>query len=112
MKTIKTAVLGYGYWGPNLVRNFMTYSDAQVVSVCDRDSMRLEKVQSLYPTVKITTRSEDLISDTEVDAVVIATPVASHYELAMAALKAGKHVFVEKPFMEMRKSSFFKKITG
>lgn len=94
---ISVGVIGYGYWGPNLVRNFMTYSDAQVVSVCDRDSMRLEKVQSLYPTVKITTRSEDLISDTEVDAVVIATPVASHYELAMAALKAGKHVFVEKP---------------
>ncbi len=94
---INVGVIGYGYWGPNLVRNFMTNLDSRVVSVCDRDSMRLEKVQSLYPTVKITTRSEDLILDAEVDAVVIATPVVSHYELAMAALKAGKHVFVEKP---------------
>ncbi len=94
---INVGVIGYGYWGPNLVRNFMTNLDSRVVSVCDRDSMRLERVQSLYPTVKITTRSEDLILDAEVDAVVIATPVVSHYELAMAALKAGKHVFVEKP---------------
>jgi predicted dehydrogenase len=94
---ISVGVIGYGYWGPNLVRNFMTNSDSRVLSVCDRDSMRLEKAQSLYPAVKVSIRSEDLILDAEVDAVVIATPVASHYELAMAALKAGKHVFVEKP---------------
>jgi predicted dehydrogenase len=94
---INVGVIGYGYWGPNLVRNFMASSDAQIVSVCDRESTRLEKVKSLYPSVRITTRSEDLISDAEVDALVIATPVASHYDLAMAALAAGKHVFVEKP---------------
>ena len=94
---INVGVIGYGYWGPNLVRNFMANSDARIISVCDRESTRLEKVQSLYPAVRTTTRSEDLISDTEVDALVIATPVVSHYDLAMAALSAGKHVFVEKP---------------
>ncbi len=94
---INIGVIGYGYWGPNLVRNFMTNPGTRVVSVCDRDSTRLEKVHALYPAVKVTRLPEDLIADPAVDAVVIATPVAGHYDLAMAALKAGKHVFVEKP---------------
>ncbi len=94
---IKVGIIGYGYWGPNLVRNFMTNPGTRVVSVCDRDATRLEKAQALYPGVKVTRLPEDLIADPAVDAVVIATPVASHYDLAMTALKAGKHVFVEKP---------------
>lgn len=94
---IRIGVIGYGYWGPNLVRNFMANQDMEVAYVCDKDSTRLEKVQALYPTIKVTAKSADLISDTKVDAVVIATPVTSHYDLAMSALQAGKHVLVEKP---------------
>lgn len=94
---INIGVIGYGYWGPNIVRNFMTNKGTQVVTVCDRDLIPLKKVQALYPTLKVTMKPEDLITDPDIDAVVIATPVASHYELALAALKAGKHVLVEKP---------------
>ncbi len=94
---IRIGVIGYGYWGPNLVRNFMLNPGTRVVSVCDRASSRLDQVQALYPAVKVTSLPDDLIADPAVDAVAIATPVASHYDLAMAALKAGKHVFVEKP---------------
>lgn len=94
---INVGIIGYGYWGPNLVRNFMTNSSTQVVCVCDRAPARLEKVEALYPTVKLTDSPEELIADSAVDAVVIATPVAGHFDLAMAALRAGKHVLVEKP---------------
>ena len=90
-------VIGYGYWGPNLVRNFMANPDTQVVSVCDRAQARLEKVAAIYPNVRTTDCPEHLIADPTIDAVAIATPVAAHFELAMAALMAGKHVFVEKP---------------
>ena len=94
---VNVGVIGYGYWGPNLVRNFMINPDTRVVTVCDRDSARLEKVQALYPAVGITTNADELFADSEVDAIVIATPVGGHFDLAMAALKSGKHVFVEKP---------------
>jgi predicted dehydrogenase len=94
---INVGVIGLGYWGPNLVRNFMANSGTRVVCVCDRIPSRLEKAKALYPSVKTTILPEELIADSSIDAVVIATPVASHFDLAMAALKAGKHVFVEKP---------------
>jgi predicted dehydrogenase len=94
---INIGVIGYGYWGPNLVRNFMANPDTHVVCVCDRAPARLEKVRALYPGVKITGLPEELIADSSIDAVVIATPVSGHFDLAMAALRAGKHVFVEKP---------------
>ena len=94
---IKVGVIGYGYWGPNVVRNFVTNTGTSVKSVCDFSAARLEKAQALYPGITTTTRPEELIADSRVDAVVIATPVATHFELAMAALKAGKHVLVEKP---------------
>ena len=94
---IKIGIIGYGYWGPNLVRNFMVNPDTHVVCVCDRAPARLEKVEALYPTVKLTDSPNELIANPAIDAVVIATPVASHFDIAMAALKAGKHVFVEKP---------------
>jgi predicted dehydrogenase len=94
---INVGIIGYGYWGPNLVRNFMANPDTHVVCVCDRAPARLEKIKALYPTVKLTDSPEELIADSAVDAVIIATPVAGHFDLAMAALKAGKHVLVEKP---------------
>ncbi|MFB6452985.1 Gfo/Idh/MocA family protein [Bradyrhizobium tunisiense] len=90
-------VVGYGYWGPNLVRNFSSNSAAGVVSVSDLDPGRLAAIGQLYPGVATTTRYEDLLTDASIDAIAIATPVHTHYELAMAALRAGKHVLVEKP---------------
>lgn len=94
---INVGVIGYGYWGPNLVRNFIANPETRVTMVADRDPARLGKVSSLYPAVRLATSADDLIADTEVDAVVIATPVESHFPLALAALHAGKHVLVEKP---------------
>jgi predicted dehydrogenase len=93
-------IIGYGYWGPNLVRNFMETPGVMVRVVADLDARKLEIVQRRYPAVQTTTAFMELINDTEVDAVAIATPVSTHFELAMAALKAGKHVWVEKPMAE------------
>ena len=94
---IRVGVIGYGYWGPNLVRNFADRPDARVTVVADRRPERLEEVQRRYPTTRVTAEAADLIADPSVDAVVIATPVALHFDLATAALRAGKHVLVEKP---------------
>ena len=94
---INVGIIGYGYWGPNLVRNFVANADTDVAMVCDRDSARLDKLGSLYPAIRVTSSAEELINDPAVDAVIVATPVDGHFPLAMAALKAGKHVLVEKP---------------
>jgi predicted dehydrogenase len=94
---IKVGVIGYGYWGPNLVRNFMAATGSEVARVCDVREERLAPLRKLYPVIKTCSQPNDLINDPEIDAVVIATPVSSHFELALAALKAGKHVLVEKP---------------
>jgi predicted dehydrogenase len=90
-------ILGYGYWGPNLVRNFAEAPGARVVAVGDLSTDRLAAVRNRYPGVKTTTRFGDLLAEPEIDAVAIATPVSTHYDLAMEALQAGKHVLVEKP---------------
>ena len=90
-------VIGYGYWGPNLVRNFAECKDASVRMVCDLRRERLSHVERRYPAVRTTTLPADLFNDPAVDAVVIATPVEHHFDLALAALRAGKHVLVEKP---------------
>jgi predicted dehydrogenase len=94
---IRVGVIGYGYWGPNLVRNFMSAPGSAVTRVCDQRKERLSSLGNLYPGVNTGADSSDLINDPQIDAVVIATPVSSHFELAMSALKAGKHVLVEKP---------------
>jgi predicted dehydrogenase len=94
---IGVAVVGYGYWGPNLVRNFWEAPGTKLVSVCDLRPERLAGVRARYPAVEITGDFEEVLRDPRVDAVAIATPVSSHYDLAIRALKAGKHVFVEKP---------------
>jgi predicted dehydrogenase len=90
-------VIGYGYWGPNLVRNFSESSTSRVVAVSDRRPARLAKAMERYPSIRTSVSPCDLIADPSVDAVAIATPVSTHFELAMEALKAGKHVLVEKP---------------
>ncbi len=90
-------VIGYGYWGPNLVRNFQENPDSIVSMVSDLNPARLNLVRSRYPMVQTTTDYRDLINSPDVEMIVISTPVDTHYELALAALQAGKHVLVEKP---------------
>jgi predicted dehydrogenase len=97
---IRIGVVGYGYWGPNLVRNFAETPGAEIAAVADLDTNKLATVKRRFPAVHTTTNFNDLLSDASIDAVAIATPVNTHYELAMAALKAGKHVWVEKPMTE------------
>lgn len=94
---IKVGVIGYGYWGPNLVRNFMDAPGSTVVAVCDLRTERLAQLRIRYPTIHTVSDPNLLFNDPSVDAIVIATPVSSHFELAMAALRADKHVLVEKP---------------
>jgi len=94
---IGIGVIGYGYWGPNLVRNFSEVPGSRVISVSDTRSDRLAQVLQRYPAIKTTMDYRELLTDSSIDAIVIATPVTSHFELAMQALHAGKHVFVEKP---------------
>ncbi len=94
---IRIGVIGYGYWGPNLVRNFAECAGAAVTAVCDTRAERLAQVRRRYPAVAVTTSAAELCASPDVDAVVIATPVDRHFELGMAALRAGKHVLLEKP---------------
>jgi predicted dehydrogenase len=96
--SISVGVVGLGYWGPNLLRGLMEVSDVDVRYVCDLDADRLSAFGRRYPGATQTERYEDLLEDPRLDAVVIATPVFTHFELAAAALCAGKHTFVEKPF--------------
>jgi predicted dehydrogenase/protoporphyrinogen oxidase len=97
MDRVRIANVGLGYWGPNLVRNLVESRRFELVAVCDRRREALESTLRRYPSVKATTRYEEILSDDSIDAVAIATPVSTHFELALAALEAGKHVFVEKP---------------
>jgi predicted dehydrogenase len=94
---VGVAVVGLGYWGPNLVRNLHEVEGAHAELVCDLRPDALEGIARRYPAVRTTTDFADVIADPAVDAVAIATPVSSHFELAARALEAGKHVFVEKP---------------
>ena len=93
-------VIGYGYWGPNLVRNFQDCQGATVRMICDVDADRLAQASRRYPSAAATVDPKQVIDSPEVDAVVIATPVRYHFDLAYAALRAGKHVFIEKPITE------------
>ena len=94
---IRIAQIGYGYWGPNLLRNFMSLGNAKVEILVDSQLNRLEQATSLFPALKTSTSADDAFNSTAVDAVVIATPVFTHYDLAKRALLAGKHVLLEKP---------------
>ncbi|NIT60127.1 MAG: Gfo/Idh/MocA family oxidoreductase [Aliifodinibius sp.] len=96
-KGLNVAVVGCGYWGPNLIRNFRSLSECQVKQVCDLDQKRLEHMKQLYPEVETTTNFEHLVNDQELDALTIATPVHLHYKLAKKSLLGGKHTFIEKP---------------
>src|SRR5438067_13845623 len=94
---VGVAVVGLGYWGPNLLRVLGDNPDADVRWICDLDRDRLARYRRRYPGARVTTRLERALADADVEAVMIATPVHTHYDLAAQALEAGKHVFVEKP---------------
>jgi len=96
--TLKIGVIGYGYWGPNVVRNFYNTPDATVVAVCDLSPKSLQRVLRTYPSMQVTTNPADILTSPDIDAVAIVTPISHHFGLAKAALNNGKHVFVEKPF--------------
>jgi predicted dehydrogenase len=96
-KIIRVGVVGCGYWGPNLIRNLKQSPDCQLKIICDTSEQRLRHMRRLYPDVVTTNRFDELLNDPEIDAMVVATPVRFHYEMAKACLVAGKHVFIEKP---------------
>ncbi|MFH0939077.1 MAG: Gfo/Idh/MocA family oxidoreductase [Planctomycetota bacterium] len=96
-KKLSVGVIGLGYWGPNLLRNFAENTDFELRWACDSRAARLPPVQRRYPLIKATTDPNALFADADLDAVVIATPVDTHFELASAALQANKHVLLEKP---------------
>lgn len=95
---LRVGVIGYGYWGPNIVRNFNATEGSKVVAVCDQNSEALRRAAKLYPGMEITSDCQELVTSPHIDAVAVITPVSTHYGLAKKALKNGKHVFVEKPF--------------
>jgi len=95
---VKFGVIGYGYWGPNVVRNLHSISGVEVVSVCDKSSTSRKRAHKTHPSIYVSADAAEVITSPEIDAVAIVTPVWTHFELAKAALENGKHVFVEKPF--------------
>jgi len=97
---MRIGIIGYGYWGPNLVRNFAEVPGVEVAAVADLDKARLATVQRRFPALKGTTNFQDLLNDASIDAIAVATPVSTHFQLGMAALKAGKHLWLEKPMTE------------
>ncbi|MBF0522818.1 MAG: Gfo/Idh/MocA family oxidoreductase [Candidatus Omnitrophica bacterium] len=102
---LNVGVIGYGYWGPNIVRNFMALDQTDVGMVCDLNAAVLKKVKSLYPTIEVTQDYKEVLRSAKIDIVAVVTPVSSHYELAKAALESGKHVFIEKPFTATSKQA-------
>jgi predicted dehydrogenase len=97
---INVGVIGYGYWGPNLVRNFHESPETSVGVVCDLDPALLEIVERRYPGIATTTSLDEVLQNDAIDAIAVATPISTHYKLALMALQAGKHVLVEKPLAD------------
>jgi len=95
---VRFGVIGYGYWGPNVVRNLATLEGSEVIAVCDKSPAARRRLQKVYPGIQVTAESSELVGSIGLDAIAVVTPVWTHYELTKAALQNGKHVFVEKPF--------------
>jgi len=95
---IRTGVIGYGYWGPNIVRNLRSLEGCQLAAGCDQSPAALQRVRQAYPDLAVTRKPYDLLTSPEIDAVAVVTPVSTHFDLAKVALENGKHVFIEKPF--------------
>ena len=97
---LRLGAIGYGYWGPNVVRNFAAERDCRVTMICDGDPDARARALHHYPAARVLADARDVVASPEIDAVAIVTPVSTHYELARRALEHGKHIFVEKPFTE------------
>ncbi|MBN1106929.1 MAG: Gfo/Idh/MocA family oxidoreductase [Deltaproteobacteria bacterium] len=97
---IKAGLIGYGYWGPNIARNFNANPDIELAAISDFSSDRLKAAGRLYPQVKLSSDPEEVLGDKTLDVIAVATPVSTHYEVAKKALMAGKHVWLEKPMTE------------
>lgn len=97
---IKIGLIGYGYWGPNLARNFNTNPDLELSAICDFSPDRLKAAGALYPQIKLVKNAEEIFEDVDLDAVAIATPVSTHFDLAKRALMSDKHLWLEKPMTE------------
>jgi predicted dehydrogenase len=95
---VRVGVIGYGYWGPNIVRNVTGLDSCELVAICDQNAAALKRAAKLYPGAQVTTDVADLLKSPDIDMIAVITPVWTHFELAKAALEHGKHVFVEKPF--------------
>jgi predicted dehydrogenase len=95
---ISIGVIGFGYWGPNIIRNFQSLNYGCVKSVCDVNPKSLNRARNMFPGLNVTSNADDVLTARDIDAVAVITPVATHYPLARKALENGKHVFVEKPF--------------
>ncbi len=95
---VRVGVIGYGYWGPNIVRNVQGLENCQLAAVCDKSPAALARAARNYPSVHLTTDFSEVLNSPDIDAIAVITPVWTHFELAKAALMQGKHVFVEKPF--------------
>lgn len=94
---LKMAAIGCGYWGPNLIRNFNAHPEVELAKICDLDAGRREHMASLYPQADVVADVDAVLADDAIDAVVVATPVSTHFPLGKAVLEAGKHLFIEKP---------------
>ena len=95
---VRVGVIGYGYWGPNVVRNLQNLENCRLATICDQNSDALQRAKRAYPSVEVTTDFSGLLNSPQIDAIAVVTPVWTHFDLAKAALQNGKHVFVEKPF--------------
>ena len=95
---INVGVIGFGYWGPNVARNFNDTPGARVIAISDADEASLRRAEQSYPGIRMARNDSDLLTASDIDAIAIVTPVSSHFEIAKAALLNGKHIFVEKPF--------------
>src|SRR2546425_2967569 len=95
---VRVGVIGYGYWGPNVVRNLYSLENCQLVTIGDKNSDSIRLASRVYPGVELTIDYSELLTSTQIDAIAVITPVWTHFELAKASLQNGKHVFVEKPF--------------
>lgn len=113
---IRVAIIGVGHWGPNIIKNLHNNIESSVICVADKDEKRLQRVKDKYPDIKVTPDAEGTIRNKEIDAVVIATPTVTHYELTKLAIEAGKHVLVEKPitnnFKQAQELQKISKVSG
>ncbi len=98
--TVKVGLIGYGYWGPNLVRNFMETANCELLYCCDKDILRLKEVRKRYPAIITTDNYDEMLRDPELNAIVIAVPTRLHYPFAKMALEAGKNILIEKPMTQ------------